>query len=303
MNNLSVIEKTSSNLNIWDSSEDLKQIKEIYGRNLSPGEFNTLVQMGKATGLNPFLREIWAVKYGESAAQIFIGRDGYRKSAQRHPLYDYHMTDAVYSEDTFDVSNGQINHKYKLSNRGILIGAYCIVQRKGSSRPTYVFVELKEYTTGKSLWNATTGKPATMIKKVAEAQGLKSAFQELFAGTYSEYEEFTNDSTEANITRPGKGVNGLKEKLGMTKVKEKEEIFNSFDNETGEIIEPEIIYSEEENIDDSDSLIHGIRKLMEKAENIKELMAAMKMTKDFSLEEKKEISILFNKRQKELGTY
>lgn len=289
MSSVALIDNKSQSMNIWESTNDLAQIKEIYGKGLSVGEFNTLVQMGRATGLNPFLKEIWAVKYGDNPAQIFIGRDGYRKSAQRHPLYDYHVSDAVYSADKFDVVNGEVSHKYNLSNRGQLVGAYCTVQRKGSSRPTYVFVELKEYSTGKSLWNPQTGKPATMIKKVAEAQGLKSAFQELFAGTYSEYEEFTPEAGIASNTRPGKGVSGLKEKLGMVK-DEAETTTVDFDGETGEVIEAEIEQTD----------LSTIEFLMENASTVKELMEAMKMAKDLSADDKKKVSVMFNKRQAEL---
>lgn len=193
-------------LRIWEDKNSLSEIKEIYGKELSDGEFKTFLNIGKATGLNPFLREIWAVKYGNSAANIFIGRDGYRKSAQSHPLYDYHIADAVYEKDQFIVSNGEIKHQYTLINRGKLIGAYCIVKRKNSTLPMYVFVELSEYSTGKSLWNPQTGKPATMIKKVAEAQGLRAAFQELFAGTYDESEQW-----EQNKKPPLKLVNAAEE--------------------------------------------------------------------------------------------
>lgn len=142
MNNLSVIENKGLSSGLWDSSQELTQIKEIYGKNLSGGEFSTLVQMGKATGLNPFLKEIWAVKYGDNPAQIFIGRDGYRKMGQRHPLYDYHLVDAVYSNDDFEVNNGEVSHKYNFQNRGILIGAYCIVQRKNASRPILSLIHI-----------------------------------------------------------------------------------------------------------------------------------------------------------------
>src|SRR3990167_6675602 len=300
MSNVALLEKNQG-MNIWESNDNLKQIKEIYGKNLSVGEFNTLVQMGRATGLNPFLKEIWAVKYSDTPAQIFIGRDGYRKSAQRHPLYDYHVADAVYSADKFDVVNGEVVHKYSLANRGNLVGAYCVVQRKGSSRPTYVFVELKEYTTNKSLWNPQTGKPATMIKKVAEAQGLKSAFQELFAGTYSEYEQFDDGATEvAHNTKPGKGVSGLKEKL-KAKAKQPElEVENDhvdFDGETGEVIEPEIATDETEQ---PQSNIETVRFLMESADTVKELMEAVDMAASLPEDEKKEMRALFKKRQGEL---
>lgn len=187
MNNNVVTLHNNKELTIWEDKTKLAEIRNAFAKGASDTEFAMLVGLGKATGLNPFLREIWLVKYGNSAAQIFIGRDGYRKGAQKQPDYDFHQADAVYENDSFKIVSGEVEHSYNLKNRGKLIGAYCIVKSHNSTRPVYVYVELKEYTTGKSLW-AT--KPATMIKKVAEAQALRSAFQEVFAGSYDETEEF-----------------------------------------------------------------------------------------------------------------
>jgi hypothetical protein len=67
------------------------------------------------------------------------------------------------------------------------MGAYCLVKKHKSSKPTFVFVEINEYHKGQSVWKE---KPATMIKKVAEAQALRAAFQDLFGGTYAQEEEW-----------------------------------------------------------------------------------------------------------------
>lgn len=198
MNNLVEVENSlDQQIALSWSQKELDDIRKSCAPKLNDTEFKLFVQIAKATSLNPFLREIWAVKY-DKEANIFIGRDGYRKSAQRHPLYDYHIVDAVYSNDGFEVKNCEINHRYNLRDRGQLIGAYCIVKRRNSSIPISVFVELKEYTTGKSLWNNQFGKPATMIKKVAESQALRMAFQDLFSGTYSP-EEFPESRTERKM--------------------------------------------------------------------------------------------------------
>lgn len=186
MKSTSMTTENTYNHFCWDQNI-ISQIKEMYANTLNETEFMTFVQIGKSTNLNPFLREIWAVKYGNNAANIFIGRDGYRKAAQENPDYDYHHTDAVYSNDNFSIKNCEISHQYSGSDRGNLIGAYCIVKRKSSSKPFFNYVELKEYSTGKSLWGS---KPATMIKKVAEAQCLRMAFQSIFCGTYDESENW-----------------------------------------------------------------------------------------------------------------
>ena len=177
----------NTSLTLWNDQSSVQEIKKLYAPNLNENEFKIFLNIGKSTGLNPFLREIWAVKYGQNAASIFIGRDGYRKAAQSNEDYDYHIADAVYSKDEFKVEDGAVKHSYSLNGRGDLVGAYCTVKRKSSSKPNFVYVELKEYNTNQSLW---AKKPATMIKKVAEAQGLRMTFQELFAGTYEEAENW-----------------------------------------------------------------------------------------------------------------
>ena len=205
---------------IWQEQNALAEIKKIYGKDLTDGEFTTLCQIGQATGLNPFLREIWAVKYGDSPASIFIGRDGYRKAAQRNPEYDYHLNDAVYQNDDFKVENGEVKHTYSVQGRGNLIGAYCTVKRHKSTKPIFTFVDFKEYYQGNkdedgkikkkydrykkqyvdmgaTLWDT---KPATMIKKVAEAQGLRMAFQSMFAGTYAEDERWEEGEFQETVT-------------------------------------------------------------------------------------------------------
>lgn len=186
-------------LMMWDDNQKLEEIRKLFAPKLSDMEFKFFVGLGKASRLNPFTREIWAVKYQENTpAQIFIGRDGYRKAAQAHADYDFHQCDAVYENDIFEVNNGEVRHSYTLVNRGQLVGAYCITKRHRSSRPMYVFAELKEYSTGKSLWNNQTGKPATMIKKVAESQCLRACFQDLLGGTYGE-EEFNHQDEQRTL--------------------------------------------------------------------------------------------------------
>jgi len=213
---LAAVNEQTNELLMWDDEKKLGEIRKLFAPKLSDMEFKFFVGLGKASRLNPFTREIWAVKYQDSApAQVFIGRDGYRKAAQAHSDYDFHQCDAVYENDEFEVVNGEVNHKYKLVNRGALVGAYCIAKRHKSSRPMYVFADIKEYSTGKSLWNSQTGKPATMIKKVAESQCLRACFQDLLGGTYGE-EEFNNQEEQRTMRLVGNtNTQKLKNVLGI----------------------------------------------------------------------------------------
>jgi len=199
------------------------------------------MEIGKSTKLNPFLKEIWAVKYGTEAAQIFVARDGYRKSAQANTDYDYHFADAVHENDDLKIVNGEITHSYSLAGRGQLVGAYAIAKRKSSTKPVFNYVEFREYYQGnkkngevqmrfdkyknqqvpkkETLWDT---KPATMIKKVAEAQVLRMAFQELFAGTYDESEVFTEqakvEEVKVNVEEIIKTINEVETQEEFKKV-------------------------------------------------------------------------------------
>ena len=212
-------------LSIWNNEKTV-QIKKLFAKDLNDSEFEIFMWIWKATGLNPFLREIWAVKYWTQPASIFIGRDWYRKSAQKNPEYDFHIVDAVYSNDNFEIIDWEIKHSYNLKNRGVLVGAYCTVKRKSATKPIFTFVEFKEYVRKWKNWKLTVWdeKPATMIKKVAEAQWLRQAFQELFAGTYDESEEWEKNE---KITQEQNFKEIWEKILSCQNIDELQKIFNS----------------------------------------------------------------------------
>jgi phage recombination protein Bet len=177
-------ESLNKALSMWNDKAKLEEIRKIYAPKLSDDEFKTFVEMGISCGLNPFLREIWAVKYEQSSpAQIFIGRDGYRKIISRNNSFKGIIVDSVCANDEFnvDVVKGEVKHVPRIKDRGKLIGAYCIIYMHNSVIPYYVFVPIEEYNTGRSVWK---DKPHTMIKKVAECQCIRMADQTC-ASTYS----------------------------------------------------------------------------------------------------------------------
>ncbi len=212
----------------WDNQQQLHEIKNLISQTpLTETEFSYLVQLGKATQLNPFNREIWAIKYSsKAAAQIFIGRDGYRIAASRHPMYLRHQVTAVYSNDEFKVVNDEIIHSYGLGDRGTLESAYCKVYLKGQINYSYVYVTMKEYGLTQSVWK---DKPETMLKKVAEAQALRQSFPDFFAGTYSDAElPQQEERTALRVVNEGTQTEKLNKILDD----------NIIDPESGEIINP-----------------------------------------------------------------
>ena len=117
MNELAEV-KEKNQVTIWDDEKQFNEIKKMYGSNLSEGEFMLFVQTGKAMNLNPFLRQIWAVKYGSNPAQIFVGRDGYLVNAMRHPQYAGLESTAYYSNDVMKrLPDGTLHHESNYNNR------------------------------------------------------------------------------------------------------------------------------------------------------------------------------------------
>jgi len=133
------------------------------------------MQLAKTYQLDPFAKQIWAVKYGNNPAAIFAGRDGFLAIAHRSGKFD-------------GMESGT-----RQDESGDLIG-WCKVYRKDMAHPFEVAVPLAEYSTGKNLWQS---KPKTMIIKVAESHALRRAFG--ISGLYSPEEIDTGDRPEPRI--------------------------------------------------------------------------------------------------------
>lgn len=192
-------------LGVWN---DREKVKRMFAPNLTNDEFDFFVSLGKGLGANPFTREIYAIKFrnrktGEwRPASIFCGRDFYRRKAEELSEYDGHYVMVVYSSDKFSVKNGNPEHEItNFADRGKIVGAYCVVHRKNTKQPYFVFVKFTEYYDPyKDIWK---NKPETMIFKVAEAQGLRGAFQGVFQGTYDESEEWRQELNPEDEVKPG----------------------------------------------------------------------------------------------------
>jgi len=151
--------------------QQVQLVRDMCARNCTDNEFLLLMQLAKTYQLDPFAKQIWAVKYGNNPAAIFCGRDGFLAIAHRSGKFDGMESGTRKDEDD-------------------LVG-WCRVYRKDMSRPFEVEVSLSEYSTGKNLWQT---KPKTMIVKVAEAHALRRAFS--ISGLYSPEEIDTGDRPE-----------------------------------------------------------------------------------------------------------
>ena len=150
---------------VVDPSEQEKRIMLIKAKvapDATNTEFELLMYLANKYNLDPLLKQIWLVKFGNSPAQIYAGRDGFLEIAHRSGHFDGMETVVFFDEDKKPIN------------------AVCTVWRNDMTHPIKSDVLFKEYTTGKNLW-AT--KPAVMIGKVAESVALRKAFS--VSGLYS----------------------------------------------------------------------------------------------------------------------
>lgn len=145
-------------------------------------EVGMFLKLCQYQGLNPFTRDVYLVKYGNSPAQIVTGKSALEKRAMRNPRYK------GFEAGIFIVTpNGEFARRtgtlYMQGER--IVGGWAKVYVDGYEKPVEATVSFNEYNTGKALW---ASKPATMIRKVAKMQALREAFPEECAGLYDSSE-------------------------------------------------------------------------------------------------------------------
>lgn len=141
-------------------------------------EVTMFLSLCKFQKLNPFLKEVYLIKYGNSPATMVVGKDVLLKRAMRSPKYEGMQAGIIVL--TADGKLTEREGTFFLENES-LVGGWAKVFIKGYSTPIYTSVSIKEYSTGQSNWKT---KPATMIRKVALAQALREAFPEEMAALY-----------------------------------------------------------------------------------------------------------------------
>ena len=151
--------------------DGLMVVRETLAPDLTPGELQLFALVASRSGLDPFARQIYAVKRmsrGQSRMAIQTGIDGYRSIAARTGEYDG-QDEPIYGPDC-GCGRGNAHPEY----------ATVRVYRKGMSRPVGATAFWHEYVPdagqsgqGDVMWRKM---PHVMVAKVAEALALRKAF-------------------------------------------------------------------------------------------------------------------------------
>ena len=145
-----------------------------------------------AFGENPLTGRVHIIWYGkeEDPPKYILSYMTYHDRAQRNPHYDGFESGIIWRVDE-KIIRGQACDYFLDWDKVHIHGAWMKVYRKDRRIPVEVEVPWAEAYqrkfdgTPKALWGTS---PITMVRKVAESQGLRKAFPKELGGTYCEVE-------------------------------------------------------------------------------------------------------------------
>jgi phage recombination protein Bet len=162
---------TSSSLALW-TPEQTQLIATTIAPGCSSDELRLFAYACQRTGLDPFSKQIYAIKRGGKMT-IQAGIDGLRAIAERTGELDGSHTE--WCGDDGQWSDVWISAKPPAA-------AKTTIWRKGSSHPFTGVARFADYNAGQGLWSKM---PAAMIAKCSEALALRKAFPANLSGVYS----------------------------------------------------------------------------------------------------------------------
>lgn len=176
--------------------DQLAAIRGTVAKDCNNAEFVMFMELVARYELDPFARQIFAAKMGgrdgaKGGVAIIVGRDGFLTIANRNPEFRGMRSLPVYEKDTFKrTADGRIVHEFDgvpgTEQRGKLMGAWAEVYRDGRE-PVFFYAPLDEYEPkSASSFSPWSKQRSAMIKKCAEANALRIAFQ--ITGLYDEAE-------------------------------------------------------------------------------------------------------------------
>jgi phage recombination protein Bet len=162
---------TSSSLALW-TPEQTQLISTTIAPGCSNDELRLFAYACQRTGLDPFSKQIYAIKRGGKMT-IQAGIDGLRSIAERTGQLDG-------SETLWCGDDGQWTDVWLGSKPPA--AAKTTIWRKGAAHPFTGVARFADYNAGQGLWSKMG---ATMIAKCSEALALRKAFPADLSGVYS----------------------------------------------------------------------------------------------------------------------
>lgn len=181
------------------SNEDkLTAIRDTVAKGATNAEFTMLMHLANTYQLDPFLKEIWFIKYGGTPT-IMVSRDGLRNYAMRQEDFIGMISQEVRQGDTFKFNpiTGEINHEIG-DGSGPITKCYCIIKRQGKQDHTEI-IDFKEYFDALSAKNGVwKTHPSAMGKKTVEVLAFKKCYT--ITGLYAPEEMGLQDIDKSPVS-------------------------------------------------------------------------------------------------------
>lgn len=190
-------------------------------------EIAMFMNLCKFSGLNPWLKEAYCIKYGNEPATMVVGKEAFQKRAESHPAFDGFDAGIIVIDESENITYRQGTMKLPTET---LLGGYAEVWRKDRTHSTRIEVSFDEYAGRKkdgTLNSQWSKKPATMIRKVALVQALRETFPNNLGGMYTAEEQSVEEASLQDI--PAEVI----------------------DADTGEIVDAEVVNVESEPADNT----------------------------------------------------
>jgi len=179
-----------SAITLW-TPEQTQLISSTIAPGCSNDELRLFAYACQRTGLDPFSKQIYAIKRGGKMT-IQAGIDGLRAIAERTGQLD--GSETFWCGEEGDWKDVWLSSKPPAA-------AKTIVHRKGSQHPFVGVARFADYNAGQGLWSKM---PAAMIAKCSEALALRKAFPADMSGVYSTDEMDQAETVTVTTTEPAK---------------------------------------------------------------------------------------------------
>jgi phage recombination protein Bet len=160
-----------STLALW-TPEQTQLISTTIAPGCSNDELRLFAYACQRTGLDPFSKQIYAIKRGGKMT-IQAGIDGLRAIAERTGQLD--GSETYWCGDDGDWRDVWLSNKPPAA-------AKTVIHRKGCAHPFSATARFADFNAGQGLWSKM---PSVMIAKCSEAQALRRAFPADLSGVYS----------------------------------------------------------------------------------------------------------------------
>lgn len=169
------------------TDEQKRLVQSTIAPGCTPDELRLFAYHCQRTGLDPFSKQIYAIKRG-GRMTIQVSIDGLRSIAER-------TGELAGSQRFWCGPDGEWKEVWLSAQPPA--AAKCVIYRKGCSYPFVGVALFRDYNAGQGLW---TKMPSVMLGKCAEAQALRSGFPADLSGLYSSEEMDQADAKPIDVS-------------------------------------------------------------------------------------------------------